>query len=95
MFALIPDWKQHLTKAGREQAKRAGVALRALLQHERVAFIVSPYLRTKETYYEIAKCFNAEQCTAMFEPRLREQEWGMFQHPQACRKLSLSSECSC
>lgn len=36
---------------------------------------------------QIARSFDAEQCVVMYEPRLREQEWGMFQHPKVQQPL--------
>merc|ERR1719384_2296152 len=45
----VPDHDLHLTQKGREQALDAGRRARGLIGEENVKFLVSPYVRTRET----------------------------------------------
>ncbi len=72
-----PDYAVHLTETGRKQAHDAGKSLAKLMEGETVKFYVSPFWRTRETYFEIVKWFTPYSQNSTYEdPRLREQEWG-------------------
>lgn len=76
MFANIPDYTIELTAHGMEQAREAGIKLKALVNDESLYFYVSPFWRTRSTFEQIAAAFPREQFHYSEEPRLREQEWG-------------------
>lgn len=78
-YTRIPDHSLPLTDAGREQARRVGPELRELLDGERPAVYVSPYLRTRETLRLLDIRDACEWVVP--EPRLREQDWGNLQDP--------------
>ena len=75
-FATEPDYTIELTEKGIEQAREAGVKLKALVGEETLYFYVSPFWRTRSTFENIAACFPRKQFVYSEEPRLREQEWG-------------------
>ncbi|WP_086671465.1 phosphoglycerate mutase family protein [Amycolatopsis pretoriensis] len=78
-YTRIPDHALPLTEKGRREALAAGPEIARLLDGERPAVYVSPYLRTRETLRLLdieASCERLLQ-----EPRLREQDWGNLQDP--------------
>lgn len=78
-YTRIPDHALPLTEKGRREALAAGPGIARLLDGERPAVYVSPYLRTRETLRLLdieASCERLLQ-----EPRLREQDWGNLQDP--------------
>lgn len=83
VYSQTPDWKVPLSDKGRKQAYQAGLAIREkVLLHENVYFIVSPYLRTTQTFEEIKKHFKPHEIRGTREePRIREQDFGNFQDP--------------
>jgi broad specificity phosphatase PhoE len=78
-YTRIPDHALPLTEAGQEQARDAGKVLKELLDGERAAVYVSPYLRTRQTLELLD--IGAQTERAVHEPRLREQDWGNLQDP--------------
>jgi broad specificity phosphatase PhoE len=79
-----------LTPKGVQQARAAGERIKQLVGDEGVTFIVSPFKRTLQTFENVLEGggFSPEQSFVRQEPRLREQEFGMFQDPtqmKACR----------
>ncbi|RUO96364.1 histidine phosphatase superfamily, partial [Jimgerdemannia flammicorona] len=100
LFRIIPDHKIKLTPRGIRQAYEAGLRLRRdiIACDERVQFFVSPYERTRQTYVAVKRAIT-DGCTCQWneeergerivyreEPRLREQDWGNFQHPPELMK---------
>jgi len=78
-YTRIPDHALPLTESGRAQAAATGPEIARLLDGERPAVYVSPYLRTRETLRLLDirdSCARIAQ-----EPRLREQDWGNLQDP--------------
>ncbi|KAJ3219860.1 hypothetical protein HDU67_009048 [Dinochytrium kinnereticum] len=74
------DHRIHLTERGQEQAVEAGKRLRGLVgEGERVRFYVSPYQRTRETFWLMSRALDKERYDYFEEPRLREQDFGNFQ----------------
>ena len=55
LYNKVPDNKLKLTKNGEDQATSAGVKLQRIIKNESVKFIISPYLRTIQTYENISK----------------------------------------
>jgi broad specificity phosphatase PhoE len=78
-YTRIPDHSMPLTDAGAVQAKLAGPVVAKLLEGQRAAVYVSPYVRTKETLRLLDIGLSCERIVP--EPRLREQDWGNLQDP--------------
>uniref|UniRef100_A0A7S2UN69 Uncharacterized protein n=1 Tax=Attheya septentrionalis TaxID=420275 RepID=A0A7S2UN69_9STRA len=57
LYATKPDNAMRLTKLGWDQAHMAGKALRESLGGESVHFIVSPYVRTVETFHGLVSAW--------------------------------------
>ena len=81
IYRTKPDAARRLTPKGRAQAVEAGKKLKADIGDSKVHFIVSPYTRTRETLHGILQAFDdPSQINAIVEdPRIREQEFGMYQ----------------
>jgi broad specificity phosphatase PhoE len=78
-YTRIPDHALPLTTLGEQQARATGPVVRALLDGERAAAYVSPYVRTMRTL-ELLELGDLIERTVP-EPRLREQDWGNLQDP--------------
>ncbi|MFO0612022.1 MAG: histidine phosphatase family protein [Polyangiaceae bacterium] len=78
LFETKPDHMMALTERGIEEARHVGAELRALFGEEKVRVYVSPYLRAKQTLRELGLSDLVDR--VIEEPRLREQDWGNFQH---------------
>jgi broad specificity phosphatase PhoE len=86
---LTCDGEYQATRAGVSLAKLCGVEVSrtescydvaTLRGKNRTGFYVSPYFRTRQTHHRIRRSFPDELVTFdKYDPRLREQEWGMFQ----------------
>jgi len=84
-----PDHRIPLTENGARQAREAGARLhRELHKNEaggiRVQFYTSPYLRTRQTFQNILESMKELGVTDFRnyeDPRLREQEFGNYRHP--------------
>jgi len=82
-YSRIPDWKIPLTEKGKMQARKVGIDIKKLINDEPIAVYCSPYLRTKQTLFEIMKGLKENPLIiAREEPRLTEQQFGNFQHTQ-------------
>lgn len=78
-YTRIPDHAQPLTDTGSAQARAAAEPVGALLGDRPAEAYVSPYLRTKETFRLLGV---EDRCAhVVYEPRLREQDWGNLQDP--------------
>jgi broad specificity phosphatase PhoE len=81
----VPDNSLHLTADGRSQALDAGKRLKELIGDESVRFIVSPYVRAKETFNGIlyGGTFNEvnQNRDVSYDIRIREQDFGNFDSP--------------
>ncbi len=75
-YTRTPDHALPLTSVGEEQARKAGVEVRALLNGP-VAAYVSPYVRALRTL----SLLDVAVERTVPEPRLREQDWGNLQDP--------------
>jgi broad specificity phosphatase PhoE len=88
VYARKPDHRIELTENGRRQAFETGKELQNLLGTQDIHFYVSPHLRSRQTYEELAKSLTGQQKRHLHEdPRLREQEWGHFRTEAQTRKL--------
>eukprot|EP00929_Paragymnodinium_shiwhaense_P024766 TRINITY_DN15141_c0_g1_i1.p1 TRINITY_DN15141_c0_g1~~TRINITY_DN15141_c0_g1_i1.p1 ORF type:complete len:367 (-),score=36.48 TRINITY_DN15141_c0_g1_i1:108-1208(-) len=82
----VPDHALHLTAKGRQQAHDAGKRLRDLIKDDSVFFLVSPYVRTRETFNGILKAgwpdHHTENVAHREDVQLREQDFGNYDSPQ-------------
>ena len=88
---VVPDHALHLTAEGRRQALDAGERLRCIINDESVKFIVSPYVRTKETLNGILHAWDQSDWQhgwVLEDVRIREQEYGNYDSPEI-KKLHL------
>jgi broad specificity phosphatase PhoE len=77
IFERTPDHAVQLNARGFEQARAAGLRLRALFGDEDVEVYLSPYLRARQTLHGLGIQDLTTSITE--EPRLREQDWGNLQ----------------
>eukprot|EP00747_Dinoflagellata_sp_TGD_P089960 gnl/TRDRNA2_/TRDRNA2_164513_c0_seq5.p1 gnl/TRDRNA2_/TRDRNA2_164513_c0~~gnl/TRDRNA2_/TRDRNA2_164513_c0_seq5.p1 ORF type:complete len:588 (-),score=78.22 gnl/TRDRNA2_/TRDRNA2_164513_c0_seq5:463-2226(-) len=78
-----PDNLIELSEKGRTQARAAGERIRRLIGNESVAFFVSPFERSLQTFRNVELAFPDGQISrAVVEPRIREQEFGNTQGKQ-------------
>jgi len=75
---VVPDHLLHLTANGREQASDAGRRLKSIIGDELTRYVVSPYIRTRETMHGIAHSFEkgVEGMVIREDVQIREQEHG-------------------
>lgn len=113
LYSTTPDNAMPLTERGWQQARAAGRHLKSLLQQQgdnktSVHFIVSPYVRTVETFHGLAAAWcdtklvshiadpterrlawysmlRKEGLTWREDPRIREQDFGNYQQPEAIK----------
>eukprot|EP00928_Gymnodinium_smaydae_P087968 TRINITY_DN72130_c0_g1_i1.p1 TRINITY_DN72130_c0_g1~~TRINITY_DN72130_c0_g1_i1.p1 ORF type:complete len:406 (+),score=71.47 TRINITY_DN72130_c0_g1_i1:49-1218(+) len=78
---FVPDHMLHLTEKGRNQALDAGRRLRELVGEESIKFIVSPYVRTRETFNGIKHAWGDKKLPMRVDVRIREQEFGNLDSP--------------
>ncbi len=78
LFQTKPDHLMTLTPRGIIQARTAGDDIRRIIGLERIRVYLSPYLRTRQTFRELGIRHQVDM--VIDEPRLREQDWGNFQH---------------
>ncbi|RHY06691.1 hypothetical protein DYB25_000094 [Aphanomyces astaci] len=81
----------HMTGLGRLQARAAGKCMKEIIGNEsvvRLRCIVSPCVRTIETFEEILSAWgeDAHHIPWTEEPRIREQDFGNFQDPEQIRQ---------
>ncbi len=72
------DYETPLSDAGLRQASRTGAALAAETQFQPDIVLVSPYLRTRQTWEQMQRGgFKADGARIIIEDRIREQEHGL------------------
>jgi len=77
----VPDHALHLTAKGREQALDTGERLLRITQRESTQFMISPYVRTRETFNGIARAFGDTGLHVREDVQMREQDFGNFDKP--------------
>ena len=100
LHAHTPDHRFALTEKGVQQAHEAGVKLYRELHKSpsgsvRIQFYLSPYVRTRQTYQgimESMKELGVTDVLAYEDPRLREQEFGNYRHPDEHAVLDLERD---
>lgn len=82
LYETRPDNALHLTQKGWLQAESAGRGIKHLVGDESCFFLVSPYVRTRETFHAISKAFEGGWRALQWheDPRIREQDFGNFQN---------------
>ncbi|KAF5841488.1 histidine phosphatase superfamily [Dunaliella salina] len=91
-YSFTPDSQVSLTELGRQQAREAGLKIKACLEaegrgEERLFFYTSPYRRSLETYEHIAAAFPPENIIGVQEEvQLREQDFGNFQDAEGKKR---------
>lgn len=80
LLQRVPDHIVHLTGKGREQALSAGQQLQSIFGEESLSAIISPYVRAKETFNGIAHAWKGQTLKVREDVRLREQEFGNYEH---------------
>eukprot|EP01062_Namystynia_karyoxenos_P016687 TRINITY_DN16116_c0_g1_i1.p1 TRINITY_DN16116_c0_g1~~TRINITY_DN16116_c0_g1_i1.p1 ORF type:complete len:379 (+),score=104.67 TRINITY_DN16116_c0_g1_i1:68-1138(+) len=85
MLAHTPNWRIPLTESGKRQALALGRRLAAECRGGPVYFFVSPYERSKQTYFHIRRGMG-KGCKvggAREEPRLSDQQRGNYMNAQS------------
>ena len=86
-YSKTPDSQIALTDRGWAQASVAGLQLRELVGDESVRFFYSPYTRARQTMLAMLQAFEGRPVEISQEPRLREQDFGNFQDPEAMEEV--------
>jgi broad specificity phosphatase PhoE len=92
LYCHVPDNAMHLTELGYEQAIAAGKSIKKIISNESIRFIVSPYIRTIETFEGISRAWGEKKRHSLpwsEEPRIREQDFGNFQEPMKIRECKI------
>ncbi|CAK4076180.1 unnamed protein product [Aphanomyces euteiches] len=87
-----PDNAMPLTELGKYQARQAGKCMKKITGEGKTRFIVSPCLRTIETFEGLMESWkDAPEGTVSWieEPRIREQDFGNFQDPDQIRECKI------
>ena len=87
IYKTVPDHEIELTEEGLRQAQQAGEKLKTIIKEKSIQFYVSPCKRSWDTYEEIQKVFSKNQTKVYEEPRIREQDFGHFQDPEAYQQI--------
>jgi broad specificity phosphatase PhoE len=97
----VPDDAVHLTERGWSQALAAGEEIRKIIGDSEATFIVSPYVRTRETFHAMAKAWKGQDFSTEYvltsdgapsglkwleDFRLREMEFGNFEDPEKMKE---------
>lgn len=80
LYKRVPDSQISLTEKGKEQAREASKKLKEIIKNGSIKFYVSPYLRSRQTYDNLMLNFKENRTSFVYDPRLREQEFGNFHH---------------
>jgi len=86
-YANVPDFALNLTEEGIRQAFHAGREIKEIIGQGSVHVYLSPFYRTRQTYAQIAKSIEGSVIKLFEDPRLREQDWGHFRHPEAGEEI--------
>ena len=80
-YESVPDYALNLTLRGIEQAQQAGREIKGVLGDESLYVYLSPYFRTRQTFQYLKSSIEANIVNSIEDPRIREQDWGHFRHP--------------
>lgn len=80
-YLTIPDYALNLTQKGIEQSLQAGREIQEIIGSESIHVYLSPYFRTRQTFQHLKARIESNIVKAVEDPRIREQDWGHFRHP--------------
>ena len=80
IYSSTPDNKIELTPNGNVQARDLGKTLKSLIKDQSILFYISTFTRCSQTYENIYRYFRYNKKKSIYDPRIREQEWGNYQH---------------
>ena len=86
-YITVPDYALNLTAKGIEQSKRAGDKIKEIIGSESIHVYLSPYVRTRQTFQQLKTRIETNILKVVEDPRLREQDWGHFRHPEANEEI--------
>lgn len=86
-YITVPDYALNLTAKGIEQSKQAGHKIREIIGSESIHVYLSPYFRTRQTFQHLKPSIETNVVKVVEDPRIREQDWGHFRHPDANKEI--------
>lgn len=86
-YITVPDYALNLTPKGIEQSKQAGGKIKEIIGSENIHVYLSPYVRTRQTLQYLKTSIEKNISKIIEDPRLREQDWGHFRHPEANEEI--------
>ena len=81
-YTTVPDYALNLTPKGIEQSRQAGEKIKSIIGDESLHVYLSPYIRTRQTFQHLKTSIEANISKVVEDPRIREQDWGHFRHPE-------------
>lgn len=78
-YETIPDHAFTITEKGEAQALEAGKTIKNIIGDDELVAYVSPYRRTQMTFAGICQSIDDNIVKAYEDPRIREQDLGLFQ----------------
>ena len=87
-YLTVPDHCLSLTKTGEKQALKAGEDISNIVGSESVYAYISPYDRTRKTFDQIKLAISENIVRSIEDPRIREQDWGHFKHPDVGEEIT-------
>lgn len=93
IYKDVPDYALQLTDKGKEQAREAGRKIDKMLElGGSIQCYVSPFWRTRQTFYWALQGMQSRKIIYYEDPRLREQEWGQNMESREGYKDSVEKE---
>ena len=86
-YTTVPDYALNLTSKGIEQSRQAGEKIKAIIGDESLHVYLSPYIRTRQTFQHLKTSIETNLLKVVEDPRIREQDWGHFRHPEVNDKI--------
>lgn len=86
-YNSVPDYKLPLTHNGWMQAYSAGREIKELIGNESLHVYLSPWTRARETFMAIKEAVEPNIIKTYEDPRIREQDWGHYRHPDDALKM--------
>ena len=86
-YITVPDYALTLTSKGIEQSKQAGIIIKEMIGSESIHVYLSPYVRTRQTFQHLKTSIETNIEKIVEDPRIREQDWGHFRHPEANEEI--------
>jgi broad specificity phosphatase PhoE len=86
-YITVPDYALNLTPRGIQQSQQAGEKIKSIIGDESLHVYLSPYFRTRQTFQHLKTNIETNISKVVEDPRLREQDWGHFRHPDANEEI--------